>query len=156
MAKFATNASGAIWWAICHSCNWRHLVAKFATNASSAIWWPIFQLMQVAPSGGQFATHATGAIWWSILKLMQVVPSGLFFSCNWQNIGLKLSRSMEVGQHCGNGFIRPGETLGYEGSTKVGGNIQYTIHLLALLDFIQDCPQQAMAKVVRNSATCLS
>ena len=26
---------------------------KFATYASGAIWWPILQLMQVAPSGGQ-------------------------------------------------------------------------------------------------------
>ena len=37
---------------ICNQCKWRHLVAKFATNASSAIWWPNLQLMQVAPSGG--------------------------------------------------------------------------------------------------------
>ena len=33
---------------------WRHLVAKFGTNASGAIWWPNLQLMQVAPSGRQF------------------------------------------------------------------------------------------------------
>ena len=41
---------------LCQICNyykWRHLVAKFATNASGAIWWPNLQLMQVAPSGGQ-------------------------------------------------------------------------------------------------------
>ena len=30
------------------------LVAKFETNASGAIWWPNLQLMQVAVSGGQF------------------------------------------------------------------------------------------------------
>ena len=30
------------------------LVAKFATNANGAIWWPNLQLMKVAPSGGQF------------------------------------------------------------------------------------------------------
>ena len=30
-----------------------HLVAKFATNAGGAIWWSKFQLMQVVPSGGQ-------------------------------------------------------------------------------------------------------
>ena len=30
-----------------------HLLAKFATNASGAIWWPNLQQMQVAPSGGQ-------------------------------------------------------------------------------------------------------
>ena len=28
-------------------CKLCHLVAKFATNASDAIWWPILQLMQV-------------------------------------------------------------------------------------------------------------
>ena len=32
---------------------WRHLVVKFATYASGAIWWPYLQIMQVAPSGGQ-------------------------------------------------------------------------------------------------------
>ena len=50
VAKFASNASGAIWWSnlqmmqvvasgkqICNYCKWRYLVAKFATNASSAI-----------------------------------------------------------------------------------------------------------------------
>ena len=63
--KFATNSSGAIWWAIlqlmqvapsggqiCSLCKWRHLVANFATNARGAIWWPNLQLMQVVPSGG--------------------------------------------------------------------------------------------------------
>ena len=30
-----------------------NVVAKFATYASGAIWWPYLQLMQVAPSGGQ-------------------------------------------------------------------------------------------------------
>ena len=34
-------------------CKLCHLVAKFATNASGAIWWPNLQLMQVVPSGGQ-------------------------------------------------------------------------------------------------------
>ena len=38
---------------ICNLYKWRHLVAKFATNASGAIWWPNLLLMQVAPSGGQ-------------------------------------------------------------------------------------------------------
>ena len=33
---------------ICNQCKWRHLVAKFGTNASGAIWWPNLQLMQVA------------------------------------------------------------------------------------------------------------
>ena len=32
-----------------------HLLAKFATNASGAIWWPNLKLMQVVPSGGQIA-----------------------------------------------------------------------------------------------------
>ena len=39
MAKFGTNASGAIWW------------PKIATNASGAIWWPNLELMQVAGAG---------------------------------------------------------------------------------------------------------
>ena len=38
---------------ICNSCKWRYLLAKFATNASGAIWWSNLQLMQLAPSGGQ-------------------------------------------------------------------------------------------------------
>ena len=71
MAKFATNASGAIWWPnlllmqvapsggqICNYCKWRHLMAIFATNASGTIWWPNLQLMQVAPSGGQICKFA--------------------------------------------------------------------------------------------------
>ena len=50
MAKFATNASGAIWWPnlqlmqvatsgdqICNIWKWRHLVATFAINARGAI-----------------------------------------------------------------------------------------------------------------------
>ena len=70
-------------------CKWRHLVAKFATHASGPIWWPNLLLMQVAPSGGQicnyckwrhlmaiFATHASGANRWPNLLLMQVAPSG--------------------------------------------------------------------------------
>ena len=52
-----------------------HLLAKFATNASGAIWWSNLQLMQVVSSGGQicnlykwrhmvakFATYTSGAI----------------------------------------------------------------------------------------------
>jgi len=71
----------------CNQCKWRHLVAKFGTNASGAICWPNLQLMQVAPSGGQickqckwrhlvakFSTNASGAIWWPNMQLMQVVP----------------------------------------------------------------------------------
>ena len=63
VAKFATNASGAVCWPnlqlmqvvpscgqVCNSCKWRHLVANFATNANGAIWWSNLQLMQVAPS----------------------------------------------------------------------------------------------------------
>ena len=34
-------------------CKWRHLVAKFGTNASGAILWTILQLMQIAPPGDQ-------------------------------------------------------------------------------------------------------
>ena len=60
VAKFATYASGAIWWSnlqlmqvvpsggqICNSCKWRHLVAKFVTDASGATWW-LLEPMQVA------------------------------------------------------------------------------------------------------------
>ena len=36
-----------------NQCKWRHLVAKFATYASGTIWWSNLQLMQVAPSGGR-------------------------------------------------------------------------------------------------------
>ena len=32
---------------------WCHLMAKFGTNASGAIWWPNLELIQVALSGGQ-------------------------------------------------------------------------------------------------------
>ena len=32
---------------VCKECQWRHLVVKFATNASGAIWWPKLELMQV-------------------------------------------------------------------------------------------------------------
>ena len=66
-------------------CKWHHLVAKFATYASGAIWWPNLQIMQVAPSGGQicnlcklhhlvpkFATYASGTIWWPKLQVMQL------------------------------------------------------------------------------------
>ena len=66
LAKFATNASGAIWWPnlqpmqvvpsggqICNQCKWCHQVAKFRTNASGVMWWPNLELMQVAPSGDQ-------------------------------------------------------------------------------------------------------
>ena len=38
---------------ICNYYKWHHLVAKFATNASGDIWWPYLQLMQDAPSHGQ-------------------------------------------------------------------------------------------------------
>ena len=42
---------------ICNLCKWLHLVAKFAINASSAIWWPNLQLMQVVPSGGRICNY---------------------------------------------------------------------------------------------------
>ena len=34
-----------------------HLMAKFATDASGVIWWPNLQLMQVALSGGQICNE---------------------------------------------------------------------------------------------------
>ena len=61
MAKFATNASGAIWWPnlllmkvapsggqICTESKWRHRMVKFATNSSGAMSLPI--LAQVTES----------------------------------------------------------------------------------------------------------
>ena len=61
MAKFATYASGAIWWPnlqlmqvvpsggkICNLYKWCYLVAKFATNESCAILLP--NLVQVTES----------------------------------------------------------------------------------------------------------
>ena len=38
---------------IYNQCMWLHLVAKFGTNASGAIRWTILQLMQIAPLGDQ-------------------------------------------------------------------------------------------------------
>ena len=60
-------------------------MVKFATYASGAIWWPNLQLMQVVPSGGQNATNAIGAM--LLLNLIQVtesisgsvVPLAMFF-----------------------------------------------------------------------------
>ena len=40
-------------------------------------------------------------------------------------------KSMEVGQLWGNGCIRPGETLEYERSTKVGGNIRNRLIIIS-------------------------
>ena len=66
MAKFGTNASGAIWWPNLQLMQlWCHLVAKFVTNASGVVWWPNLQLILVAPSGGQICNKCNyGAIWW--------------------------------------------------------------------------------------------
>ena len=44
--------SGASSGKIGNQFKWSHLVAKFATSASGAIWWQNSQLMQVVPSGG--------------------------------------------------------------------------------------------------------
>ena len=59
-------------------------MAKFGTNARGAILWQNLELMQVGPSGGQiwkwphlvlkFGTNASGAIWWPNLELM--LPCG--------------------------------------------------------------------------------
>ena len=97
---------------------WRHLVAKFATNANGAIWWPILQLMQVTPPCGQIlnlykwnhigqicnqiwnlckwrhlvanlATNSSGAIWWTILQLMQIAPPG---GQNWNQLDYMLAK----------------------------------------------------------------
>ena len=50
--KCITNASGAIW-PYGNQCNWCHLVAKFATNASGAICWPNLEPILVASPVGQ-------------------------------------------------------------------------------------------------------
>ena len=47
-------------------------MAKFATYASGAIWWPILQLMQVAQPVAEFVTDASGASWWPNLEPMLV------------------------------------------------------------------------------------
>ena len=86
---------------ICNKYKLRHLVAKFATNASGAIWWPNLLLMQVAPSGGQicsqckwrhlvakFATNASGGIWWPKLQLM--------FTSMWCHVVAKFNPSYGV------------------------------------------------------------
>ena len=60
-------------------------MGKFASNASGTIWWANLQLMQVAPSGTKFATNACGAM--LLLNLIQVtesisgsvVPLAMFF-----------------------------------------------------------------------------
>ena len=49
VAMQVMQSGGQLW----KQCKWRHLVGKFATNASGAIWWPNLQPMQVVPSGGQ-------------------------------------------------------------------------------------------------------
>ena len=104
MAKFATYASGAIWWPnlqlmqVAPSggqiCKWRHVVAKFATNASGAIWWLNLQLMQVH----LFNVHcfAIGTIWWPYLQLMQVAPSGgqICNKCKWRHLVAKFATNV--------------------------------------------------------------
>ena len=60
---------------ICNSCKWCHLVAKFATNASGAIWWSNLQLMQVAPSGGQICNWCK----WCHLVAFGTNASGILF-----------------------------------------------------------------------------
>ena len=80
VAKFGPNASGA----------------KFATKASGTIWWPKLQLMQMSPSGGQFwnqcklhymlakfGTDAGVATWLSFLagEISQVKESVPWVRC---------------------------------------------------------------------------
>ena len=47
---------------ICNKCKWCHLVAKFGTNASGAIWWPNLELMQVEPPLAEEITQVRDAI----------------------------------------------------------------------------------------------
>ena len=86
VAKFATNASGVIWWPILQVMQVGHLVAKFVTNASSAIWWPNLEPILIALHVGQIWNQ----FWWSNFELIQVEPhtigqiwnqcSGILFS----------------------------------------------------------------------------
>ena len=55
MAKFATDAIGAIW---------GHLVDNFATNANCATWWPNLDSMQVAFYLAGEITHFIDSIPW--------------------------------------------------------------------------------------------
>ena len=61
---------------ICNQCKGRHLVAKFGTNASGAIWWPNLELMQGAPSGGQICNKCKRCHLVDNFQLMQIAPSG--------------------------------------------------------------------------------
>ena len=59
---------------IFNKCKWYHLVAKFGTNASGAIWWPNLELLQVEPPLAGEITQvkasipwvrcASGNVWW--------------------------------------------------------------------------------------------
>ena len=51
-------------WKICNLCKWRHLVVKFATNASGVIWWPNLELVQVEPPLVEEITQVRDAIPW--------------------------------------------------------------------------------------------
>ena len=110
MAKFATYASGAIWWPnlqliqvvpsggqIWNNCKWSHLVVIFATNESGVIWWPNLQLIQVAPSlwlNSQLMQVAPS--WWPNLQLMHVAPSGgqIFKLCKWRHLVAKFATNV--------------------------------------------------------------
>ena len=72
---------------ICNLCKWCHLVAKFATNASGAIWWPNLELMQVAPSGGQFyKLYKKQEKWYGVASLTQVIDSIPWVRCASGNV----------------------------------------------------------------------
>ena len=100
VGKFATSASGAIWWSnlqimqvapsggqIWNLCKWCHLVTIFATNASGAIWWPILQLSKWRQLVAKFVTNVSGAILLpSSIQVTEsisgsVVPLAMFFGC---------------------------------------------------------------------------
>ena len=66
MGKFATYASGTIWWSNLSYTGYAsyaryasyasyasyRIYTEKVTTSSGAIWWPNLQLMQVVPSGG--------------------------------------------------------------------------------------------------------
>ena len=87
MDKFATNASGAIWWPNlqpmqvvpsggqnCNYCKWCHLVAKFVTYACSATWWPKLEPMLIALHVGQICNQCKWHLAGEITQVKESIP----------------------------------------------------------------------------------
>merc|ERR1712037_813007 len=92
---------------ICNQCKWCHLLAKFAINASGAIWWLNVELMQVAPSGGQFCkwchmvakfvTKASIATWCPKLEPMLIAlhVGQICNQCKWHSIAGEITQVLD-------------------------------------------------------------